>query len=168
MTPIDEPSTLGPTGTPPMVAGAKWIRGTLAGKTVVDSRDFMFVWEVPYWPWWFFHRDDIAAELAINLKFPSIDQLEIDWDVERPTSVLATAMASLARKTIAAPAGNGICATGIKRPKNMPSAKPMAMPLRLKCHSRGWCRAGPIQRNHRLSLMVCGVGSQAFRRFLMA
>lgn len=47
MTPIDERSTLGPTCTPPMVAGAKRIRGTLAGKTVVDSRDFMFVWEVP-------------------------------------------------------------------------------------------------------------------------
>ena len=66
VTPIDEPSTLGPTGTPPMVAGAKWIRGTLAGQTIVDSRDFMFVWEVPYWPWWFFHRDDIAAELVIS------------------------------------------------------------------------------------------------------
>jgi len=63
MAPVDEPSTLGPTGNPPMVAGHKWIRGTLGGHTVVDSREFMFVWEVPYWPWWFFSRDDIAAEL---------------------------------------------------------------------------------------------------------
>lgn len=60
----DEPSTLGPKGTPPMVAGAKWIRGLLGGHTVVDSRDFMFVWEQPYWPWWFFPRDHIAAELV--------------------------------------------------------------------------------------------------------
>ena len=61
---VDEPSTLGPTGTPPMVAGHKWIRGTLGGHSVVDSRDFMFVWEVPYWPWWFFDRGDIDAELV--------------------------------------------------------------------------------------------------------
>lgn len=70
MTSINEPSTLGPTGTPPMVSGAKWIRGTLAGQTVVDARDFMFVWEVPYWPWWFFRRDDIAADLVDSAPAP--------------------------------------------------------------------------------------------------
>ncbi|EWS62508.1 hypothetical protein Y695_04264 [Hydrogenophaga sp. T4] len=49
----------------------------------------------------------------------------------------------------------------------MPSASPMAMPLRLKCHRRGWCRVGPSQRNQRLLRMLSGEGSQALRRFFM-
>ena len=79
---FDEPSTLGPTGTPPMVSGSKWIRGTLDGLTVVNARDFMFVWEVSYWPWWFFSRDDIAAEIVLAV--PGEDGVALA-DGQRPT-----------------------------------------------------------------------------------
>ncbi len=60
---LDEPSTT-PPGTPQVVPGHKWIRGYLNGHLVVDSRNYQFVWEIPYWPWWFFPRDHINAELA--------------------------------------------------------------------------------------------------------
>lgn len=59
---MDEPSTT-PVGTPQVVPGDKWIRGLYQGQTIVDSRQFLFVWEVPYWPWWFFPRDHINGEL---------------------------------------------------------------------------------------------------------
>lgn len=61
---MDEPSVLPPSGDPPRVAGHKWIRGYVDGHKVVDSRRFTFVWEIPYWPWWFFPREDIAGELV--------------------------------------------------------------------------------------------------------
>ena len=61
---LTETSVLPPQGDPPRVAGYKWIRGYVAGHKVVDSRQFMFVWEIPYWPWWFFARSDIAADLV--------------------------------------------------------------------------------------------------------
>lgn len=41
----------------------KWVRGMIGGSTVVDSRRATFVWEIPYWPTWFFPAADIAAEL---------------------------------------------------------------------------------------------------------
>jgi uncharacterized protein (DUF427 family) len=41
----------------------KWIRGTVGGATVVDSRRSSFVWERRSFPLWFFPADDIAAEL---------------------------------------------------------------------------------------------------------
>lgn len=60
---MEEPSTLPLGGNPQTVRGHKWIRGILDGHTIVSSRDFLFVWEVPYWPWWFFRTNDIDAEL---------------------------------------------------------------------------------------------------------
>ena len=44
----------------------KWIRGTLGGRTVVDSRRSRFVWEIPYYPAWYFPVADVAAELREN------------------------------------------------------------------------------------------------------
>ena len=61
---IDEPSMAPRGGDPQTVAGEKWIRGMVDGKVVVDSRDYLFVWENPYWPWWFFRPADIRGELV--------------------------------------------------------------------------------------------------------
>lgn len=47
-----------------MVPSNKWIRGYRNGRVVVDARQYVFVWEVLYWPWWFFARDDIDGELV--------------------------------------------------------------------------------------------------------
>ncbi len=56
--------TVEATGTSPRTEpGQKWIRGLLDGATVVDSRRSTLVWEIPYWPTWFFPGDDIAGEL---------------------------------------------------------------------------------------------------------
>lgn len=41
----------------------RWIRGVLGDHTVVDSRDTLFVWEVPYYPQWYVPVGDVAAEL---------------------------------------------------------------------------------------------------------
>lgn len=61
---IDEPRTTPLEGDPQVVPGDKWIRGVLNGQVVVDSRDYLNVWEVPYWPWWFFRVTDIIGELT--------------------------------------------------------------------------------------------------------
>ncbi len=74
--PLSEASVLPPRGDPPQVAGHKWIRGFLDGQTVVDSRQFLFVWEIPYWPWWFFPRDDIAGEL--------VERVDVEGDAASP------------------------------------------------------------------------------------
>lgn len=63
MTPDTEPSTTPPGGDPQIVPGHKWIRGVLDGHTIVDSRSYQYVWELPYWPWWFFPRDHIDGDL---------------------------------------------------------------------------------------------------------
>lgn len=63
---LDETSTTPLGGDPQMVPGNKWIRGLLDGETVVDSRSYQFVWEVPYWPWWFFPRDHINGDLVAS------------------------------------------------------------------------------------------------------
>ncbi|MGI9600501.1 MAG: DUF427 domain-containing protein [Acidimicrobiales bacterium] len=47
-------------------ANPKWVRGMLGGRTVVDSRRSRFVWEVPYYPAWYFPLEDVAAELRPN------------------------------------------------------------------------------------------------------
>lgn len=60
---VHEPSTTPLGGSPQTVRGHKWIRGLLNGEVVVDSRSYQFVWEIPYWPWWFFPRDHVNAEL---------------------------------------------------------------------------------------------------------
>ena len=41
----------------------KWVRGTIGGRTVVDSRRSFFVWEIPYYPAWYFPVEDVSAEL---------------------------------------------------------------------------------------------------------
>jgi uncharacterized protein (DUF427 family) len=61
---LNEPSVLPPQGDPARVVGHKWIRGYSAGQKIVDSRQFQFVWEIPYWPWWFFPRRDIIGDLV--------------------------------------------------------------------------------------------------------
>ena len=38
----------------------------IGGTTVVDSRRSTFVWEIPYYPAWYFPVDDVAAELKEN------------------------------------------------------------------------------------------------------
>ncbi len=60
---LDEPSTLPLGGSPQTVAGNKWIRGYHRGQLVVDTRSYLNVWEIPYWPWWFFRRADLRGEL---------------------------------------------------------------------------------------------------------
>jgi uncharacterized protein (DUF427 family) len=47
-------------------ANPKWVRGMLDGRTVVDSCDSRFVWEIPYYPAWYFPVDAIDAELVPN------------------------------------------------------------------------------------------------------
>lgn len=52
----------------------KWIRGTVDGTTVIDSTHARFVWEIPYYPAWYFPVDDVAAKLVENgetLRSPS-------------------------------------------------------------------------------------------------
>jgi uncharacterized protein (DUF427 family) len=52
----------------------KWIRGVLDGRTVIDSRNVRYVWEVPYFPAWYFPVDDLDATLVANgntLRSPS-------------------------------------------------------------------------------------------------
>lgn len=52
----------------------KWIRGVVDGRTVVDSTRARFVWEIPYYPAWYFPVDDVDAKLIDNgnrLRSPS-------------------------------------------------------------------------------------------------
>lgn len=44
----------------------KWIRGIHHGRTIVDSRDVRFVWEIPYYPAWYFPLDAVNGELVPN------------------------------------------------------------------------------------------------------
>lgn len=45
-------------------ANPRWIRAVVDGSTVIDSRRSMFVWEIPYYPAWYFPVDDIAGSLV--------------------------------------------------------------------------------------------------------
>lgn len=72
---VDEPSTTPLGGSPQTVAGDKWIRGLLNGQVVVDSRNYLNVWEIPYWPWWFFHREDIRGTLVQRSAPKMMDEL---------------------------------------------------------------------------------------------
>lgn len=78
---IDEPSTAPLGGSPQTVPGNKWIRGVLGGQTVVDSRSYLNVWEIPYWRWWFFRREDINGELT--------ETAHADADRELPDGAVA-------------------------------------------------------------------------------
>lgn len=44
----------------------KWIRGVRGGRTVVDSRAVRLVWEVPYYPAWYFPLEAVDCELVAN------------------------------------------------------------------------------------------------------
>ena len=44
----------------------KWIRGVHGGRTLVDSRDARLVWEVPYYPAWYFPIDAVHGDLVPN------------------------------------------------------------------------------------------------------
>ncbi len=44
----------------------KWIRGVIDGVTVVDSRDVLFAWEIPYYPAWYFPVDAVRGTLVPN------------------------------------------------------------------------------------------------------
>ena len=70
-----EPSTLPSaeepaSGVPRMVPGHKWIRGVVDGQIVVDARAFTYVWEIPYWPTWFFRPEDLNGELRESKSAP--------------------------------------------------------------------------------------------------
>ena len=41
----------------------KWVRGRLGARTIVDSRSSRLVWEIPYYPAWYFPIEDVHAEL---------------------------------------------------------------------------------------------------------
>lgn len=59
----------------------KWIRGVLAGQTVVDTRDAKFVWSHPYYPWWYIPTADIADDSLSGERIEELpDHLKVDWD----------------------------------------------------------------------------------------
>lgn len=47
---------------------AKRVRAYLAGRLVADTRRPSLVWEIPYYPAYYFPLADVAAELAPNGK----------------------------------------------------------------------------------------------------
>jgi uncharacterized protein (DUF427 family) len=55
--------------------GAKRVRAYLGGSVVVDSIAPLLVWEIPYYPTYYFHEDDVQAELVsdggADLRSPS-------------------------------------------------------------------------------------------------
>lgn len=58
----------------------KWIRGTIRGSTVVDSRDVLFAWEHSYYPAWYFPLDAVRGTLVANGEtFRSADRGEGTW-----------------------------------------------------------------------------------------
>jgi uncharacterized protein (DUF427 family) len=46
--------------------GAKRVRAYLGGSVVVDSIAPLLVWEIPYYPTYYFHEDDVQAELVAD------------------------------------------------------------------------------------------------------
>ncbi len=53
----------------------KWIRGTVGGRTVIDSKRSQFVWEHRYYPAWFFPIEEIDGELRANDRTHHHEQL---------------------------------------------------------------------------------------------
>jgi len=43
--------------------GQKWVRATVAGRTVVDTRRSLLVWEKPFYPTYYVPTEDVDAEL---------------------------------------------------------------------------------------------------------
>ena len=53
---------------------SRWIRGIIDGETVIDSTHARFVWEIPYYPAWYFPVADVGGKLVENgetLRSPS-------------------------------------------------------------------------------------------------
>jgi uncharacterized protein (DUF427 family) len=46
--------------------GAKRVRAYLGGAVVVDSITPLLVWEIPYYPTYYFHEDDVRAQLVAD------------------------------------------------------------------------------------------------------
>ncbi|SNS05769.1 Uncharacterized conserved protein, DUF427 family [Streptosporangium subroseum] len=46
--------------------GAKRIRAFLGGRAIADTTRVLLVWEVPYYPTYYFPREDVAVELKPN------------------------------------------------------------------------------------------------------
>ena len=44
----------------------KRIRGFHGGQLVVDSTDVQLVWEIPYFPWWYFPLADVRAVYRVR------------------------------------------------------------------------------------------------------
>jgi uncharacterized protein (DUF427 family) len=65
----------GPHGRVRVERGAKRVRAYLGGAVVVDSIAPLLVWEIPYYPTYYFREDDVQAELVAdggaNLHSPS-------------------------------------------------------------------------------------------------
>lgn len=55
------------------LANPKWIRGHLNDVLVVDSRDALLVWEIPYYPQWYFPITDVFGELRPTGRVESTD-----------------------------------------------------------------------------------------------
>lgn len=79
-----------------MVPGDKWIRGLLNGQVVVDSRDYLNVWEIPYWPWWFFRRADVKGTLTEQSDASTADTLP-DGAVAYDLAIDGTVLSGVAR-----------------------------------------------------------------------
>ncbi len=47
----------------PAEPNAKWVRGRLGDRTIVDTRDALFVWEHRYYPQWYVPVAHVAGEL---------------------------------------------------------------------------------------------------------
>ncbi|MEM9565184.1 MAG: DUF427 domain-containing protein [Actinomycetota bacterium] len=62
MTDIASPPS-GSTELAAIETNAKWIRGRLGDRTVIDTTDALFVWEHRYYPQWYVPVVDVAGEL---------------------------------------------------------------------------------------------------------
>src|ERR1700751_4107493 len=56
----------GPHGQVRVERGAKRVRAYLGGAVVVDSIAPLLVWEIPYYPTYYFREDDVQAELVAD------------------------------------------------------------------------------------------------------
>ena len=65
--------------------GRKWIRGTVDGATVVDTKNVQLVWEHPYYPVWYIPTVDVLdAGLATTTIDELPDHVKVEWNaVER-------------------------------------------------------------------------------------
>ena len=60
---VTKPETTGARGRIRLESGAKRVRAYLGGELIVDSTRPVLVWEVPYYPAYYFPLDDVRTEL---------------------------------------------------------------------------------------------------------